>query len=161
MQISRFYNKDELQVAILAVCLQTQESEAWQSLFLLYHGRTSMEKMPTRPELSSVFQNLLFFKLWIKLNGLGSILASSYVLSPGKRNDLFINLKNVFFSLPKASMHVFKREGSLHLNRGEKKKIAYLSFRVSVSVFVLVSECKFQWIVFLYFFICHFFTYSL
>lgn len=43
----------------------------------------------------------------------------------------------------------------------ERLKIAHLSFRVSVSVFVLVSQCKFKRIIFLYFFVCHFFTHSL
>lgn len=36
---------------------------------------------------------VLFLKPWIKLSGLGSIIARSYVLFHGERNNLFINFK--------------------------------------------------------------------
>lgn len=98
-----------------------------------------------------------FFKSWIKLNGLSSILASSYVL-PLDSEQPFYYFSSFFF-LPKDSTHLLKTTRKPCTLR--EKKLAYLSFRVSVSVFVLVSQCKFKWIIFLYFFICHFFTHSL
>lgn len=85
-----------------------------------------------------------------------SVLTNPYVPSPGDRDNLLINFKTLLF--PKASMPALKKTRN-SVTLGEK--IAYLSFRVSVSVFVLVSQCKLEWVIFLYFFICHFFTHAL
>lgn len=85
-----------------------------------------------------------------------SVLTNPYVSSPGDRDYLLINFKTSLF--PKASMPALKKTRN-SVTLGEK--IAYLSFRVSVSVFVLVSQCKLKWVIFLYFFICHFFTHAL
>lgn len=64
------------------------------------------------------------------------------------------------FIFPSKSQHACIQEDKEALQL-ERLKIAYLPFRVSVSVFVLVSQCKFKRVIFLDFFICHFFTHSL
>ena len=114
------YSKDEWEKAILAVCLHMQQFEALQPFFLLYHCWTSIQTMPTRSKLSSVFLNVLFYFSSPESNYM--VWAQSLqapVCFPLEKGTSFL-LILILFPLPKASMHVINKTRKPFTLREEK-----------------------------------------